>query len=181
MLADRLGTATRLGGDSAQQITIAQAALMEGGKIGIGRQEQLAVDRFQVLGGRLDRFFESAILASDQQLLTRQAGLIALGRQMPANADDDGRLASANGAVFHLAIDLVEIKHAVVIAVPAGKMLVDELVPPLLFLRPIGWFLGGRDPGTSSQQEGENRERLDGAHKFGFQAIAPLTASQLQL
>ncbi len=101
---------------------------MESGKIGIGRQEQLPVDRLQVLDGRLHRFFKSAILGQRQQFLTRQAGLIALGRQMPANADDDGRLASANGVVFHLAIDLVELKNAVVIAVPAGKMFVDELV-----------------------------------------------------
>ena len=55
----------RLRGNRTEQITIAQAALMEGGKIGIGRQEQFPVDRLQVLGGRLHRFFKAQSWASD--------------------------------------------------------------------------------------------------------------------
>ncbi len=141
--AERLGTATRLGGDRAQQIAIAQTALVEGGKIGIGRQEKAAVDRFQLFDGRRDRFFESTIPEQRQQLLSRQAGLLVFGREMPADANDDGRLASAHGTVLDLSIDLVDFENAVVIAVPVCKTLLDQLDQrSFLFLLGLAGFWG---------------------------------------
>ena len=44
---------------------------------------------------------------------------------MPAKTNDNRRLASANGAVLDLSIDLVEFENAVVIVVPVRKTLIE--------------------------------------------------------
>jgi hypothetical protein len=73
------------------------------------------------------KFFKSAIPEQRQQLLSRQAGLIVFGREMSTNANDNGRLASANGVVFDLAIDLFEFQNAITVMVPAREMIFGEL------------------------------------------------------
>ena len=163
--AEHLGTATRLGGDRAQQIAITETALVEGGKIGIGWQEEVAVDRFQMLGGCLDRFFKSTIPAQRQQFLSRQAGLIVFGAEMPANTNDDCRLAPANGAVFDLSIDLVDFENAIVIVVPVCKTLIDQLDQrSFLFLLGLGGFWGRDALRASCQKKCEDQHGCGMAH-----------------